>query len=260
MSAPLVIKIGGAIMESPDALNALFSVVKKLQTLKQSVVIVHGGGCVADELLAQAGFVSKKVDGLRVSEPEHMPVITGALAGTVNKALVASANTLNLTAVGLALHDGNMIKCSPAAEFLGCVGIPKPNQQAFLTTVVNNNCLAIISSIGALDNGQLVNVNADDAAVAISQLIQGDLILLTDVAGVKGADGEYMSDLNSQQAEQLINDGVIAGGMIAKVNAALTAANQLRRSIAVASWKTPEQLLKLQNGHVFGTRIQPSLS
>ncbi len=258
MITPLVIKIGGAIMESAKALSKLFAVVKTLQEKQYQVVIVHGGGGVVDELLSQAGFTSKKVDGLRVSEPEHMPIITGALAGTVNKALVASANTHGLSAVGLALHDGNMIQCRAAQPSLGCVGLPMPDQSNFLDSVINTDNLAIISSIGSLGNGQLVNVNADDAAVAISQLINADLIFLTDVAGVKGANGDYLSDLNFQQAQQLINDGVIAGGMVAKVNAAFRAANQLRRSIAVASWKTPEQLIELQQGKVFGTRIQPS--
>ncbi|WNC72098.1 acetylglutamate kinase [Thalassotalea psychrophila] len=258
MSTPLVIKIGGAIMESPQALIKLFKVVKTLQDNKQSIIVVHGGGCVADELLAKAGYISKKVNGLRVSEPEHMAIITGALAGTVNKALVASANTVGLSAVGLALHDGQMIKCTPAEEFLGCVGVPSANDDTFINALVNGNSIAIISSIGSLDNGQLVNVNADDAAVAISQLVNGNLILLTDVAGVKGASGEYLDSLNYNDAKQLIKQGVIDGGMIAKVNAAFTAATQLRRSIAVASWKTPEQLITLQQGNVFGTRIEPN--
>ncbi|WNC68818.1 acetylglutamate kinase [Thalassotalea nanhaiensis] len=259
MSTPLVIKIGGAIMESPQALIELFKVVKTLQDNVQAIIVVHGGGCVADELLAKAGYTSKKVNGLRVSEPEHMPIITGALAGTVNKALVASANTVGLSAVGLALHDGQMIKCTPAEEFLGCVGVPTPNDDAFINALVTGNSVAIISSIGCLDNGQLVNVNADDAAVAISQLVNGNLILLTDVAGVKGASGEYLASLNHKDAQQLIEQGVIDGGMIAKVNAAFTAATQLRRSIAVASWKTPEQLITLQQGNVFGTRIEPNI-
>jgi len=101
------------------------------------------------------------------------------------------------------------------------------------------------------------NVNADDAAVAICQLLNAELILLTDVNGVKGATGEYLTSLNYQQAKKLIDRGVIAGGMTAKVNAALGAANKLRRSIAVASWQSPEQIVDLLNGASIGTRIQP---
>lgn len=256
--APLIIKIGGAIMESKSALMALFNVIKSLQQNHQHIVIVHGGGCVVDQLLDQANFTSTKVNGLRVSEVEHMPIISGALAGTVNKNLVAKANALGLQAVGLALHDGQMIRCTKAEESLGCVGVPKPKSKQLINALLANNSLPIICSIGCLDNGDLVNVNADDAAVAISELVDGNLILLTDVAGVKGADGQYLEHLTNKQANTLIEQGVIAGGMVAKVNAAFIAANRLRRSIAVASWKTPEQLMNLQQGKVFGTRIEPT--
>ncbi|WP_371187790.1 acetylglutamate kinase [Thalassotalea maritima] len=258
LSKPLVIKIGGAIAQSDQALTSLFCVVAKLQQHGQAVVIVHGGGCVADVMLQQAGFISHKVDGLRVSEQAHMPIIAGALAGTVNKQIVAIANNQQLSAVGLALHDGQTLSCIPAAEHLGCVGIPSPSEGALLNTLLATNVLPIFNSIGALADGQLVNVNADDAAVAITQLVDGELVLLTDVAGVKGADQQYLTSLDHHMAQQLISDGVITDGMVAKVNAAFVAANHLRRSIAVASWKTPEQLFALTTGDSIGTRIIPN--
>ncbi|TKB46709.1 acetylglutamate kinase [Thalassotalea mangrovi] len=254
---PLVIKIGGAIMENAVALDNLFAVLAQLQQ-QRGVIIVHGGGCVVDQHLNQAGFTSEKVNGLRVSAKSHMPLITGALAGTVNKQLVAQANAKQMNAVGLALHDGNMIHCSPAAAELGQVGLPTAANGQLVELLLQLKMLPVICSIGQLNDGQLVNVNADDAAVAISDLVAGELLLLTDVAGVKGANGEYLSSLTQADAEQLISAGIIAGGMIAKVNAAFAAANRLRRSIAVTSWKVPEQLLTLHKGQLLGTRIEPN--
>jgi len=261
MKKPVVIKIGGAILDgysqgSSSALTALLKVIASLEN--QPVVIVHGGGCVVDEMLAQAGFVTEKKHGLRVTPKVHIPIISGALAGSVNKAIVASAASLNLSAVGLSLTDGEMVQCKLSSLQLGQVGEPSPYSSALLDTLLKANFLPIISSIGALCNGELVNVNADDAAVAICQLLNAELLLLTDVNGVKGAKGEYLTTLNNQQAEKLIKAGVIAGGMTAKVNAALHAANKLRRSIAVASWQSPEQIVDLLNGGNIGTRIQPS--
>lgn len=258
MITPMVIKIGGAIMENKPALSQLFTIINTLIAQQQQVIIVHGGGCVVDELLSKAQFVSKKINGLRVTEPEHMPIIAGALSGSVNKSLVANANVIGLSAVGLSLADANMIECAPAQAYLGAVGIPKAKDASLLNTLLKNQYVPIVSSIGALADGSLVNVNADDAAVAISLLVGGNLILLTDVAGVKGADDQYLAELDSHTAKKLIEQGVIAGGMVAKVNAAFHAANTLRRSIAVASWKAPEQLLKVQTNELFGTRIQPS--
>lgn len=254
---PLVIKIGGAILEKEDALKSLLAVIATLKT-DAKVVLVHGGGCVVDEMLAQAGFTTVKKHGLRVTPKEQIGLISGALAGTVNKSIVATANSMNLTAVGLSLTDGDMIACTKSELDLGEVGVPSPKSSQLLDSLLNNNFLPVVSSIGALANGDLVNVNADDAAVAICQLLNAELLLLTDVNGVKGSDGEYLTSLNSEQAALLIEAGVIAGGMTAKVNAALQAANQLRRSIAVASWQSPEQIPSLLNGQGMGTQILPN--
>jgi acetylglutamate kinase len=258
---PLVIKIGGAILEQPVALNALLSVLKNLTEQspnKQTIVLVHGGGCVVDEMLSQAGFTSTKKHGLRVTPREQMPIISGALAGNVNKGIVAKANSLQLNAVGLSLIDGNMVNCQLNEQGLGAVGEPSPKSSALLDSLLQNNFMPVICSIGALANGELVNVNADDAAVAICQLLNAELLLLTDVDGVWDAQGQCLSSLNTSQANALINQGVIAGGMTAKVNAALNAAHHLRRSIAVASWKTPEKIVQLLAGDHIGTRILPN--
>jgi len=253
---PLVIKIGGAILEKPEALNSLLKVISSLK--EQAVVLVHGGGCVVDEMLSQAGFITEKKHGLRVSPQEQMAIISGALAGNVNKTIVAAATNLKVPAVGLSLSDGDMVTCTLSEKELGMVGEPQAHNSKLLDSLLNHNFLPVVSSIGALSSGELVNVNADDAAVVICQLLNAELLLLTDVNGVKDGSGIYIDSLNSAQAKGLIEQGVIAGGMTAKVNAALYAANQLRRSIAVASWQSPEQILSLLDGENIGTRIQPN--
>ncbi len=255
MKKLLVIKIGGAILEKASALTNLLTVISQLK--EQSVVLVHGGGCVVDDMLAQAGFVTEKKHGLRVTPKAQIPTISGALAGTVNKSIVATAVAMKIPAVGLALTDGDMVTCQLSQQDLGQVGIPNAQNSKLLDVLLQGGFFPVISSIGALDNGDLVNVNADDAAVVICQLLNADLLLLTDVNGVKGASGDYLTSLNSEQAKNLIAEGVIAGGMTAKVNAALHAAKQLQRSIAVASWQSPEQIMQLLNGERIGTLIQP---
>jgi len=264
INKPLVIKIGGAILDDQasgkgSALSKLLTVIAKMiSNTKQKIVLVHGGGCVVDEMLAQAGFVTEKKHGLRVTPKQQIPVISGALAGNVNKGIVANAISMKLPAVGLSLMDGDMVECLLSDENLGEVGVAKAKDSKLLDTLLNADFLPIIASIGALDNGDLVNVNADDAAVVICQLLNAELLLLTDVNGVKDASGEYLQSLDTLQAKQLIEQGVIAGGMTAKVNAALHAAKQLRRSIAVASWQSPEKIINFLNGDAIGTRIQPS--
>jgi len=262
MKKPLVIKIGGAILDHQEAgkLSALEALLVEISKLEdQPVVLVHGGGCVVDELLAQAGFTTEKKNGLRVTPKAQIPVISGALAGHVNKKIVASASSLGIASVGLSLNDGNMVNCTKSDKDLGEVGVPSPHNSQLLDVLISAKLFPIVSSIGALANGDLVNVNADDAAVVICQLLNAELLLLTDVNGVKGADGEYIDLLDQALATDLIDQGVIAGGMTAKVNAAFKAANKLRRSIAVASWQSPEQLTALIAGESVGTRIQPNV-
>lgn len=253
-----VIKIGGAILAKSSALTAFLVAVQQLVNDGHKIVLVHGGGITVDDMLAQANFTTKKVDGLRVTPKSQIATIVGALAGTVNKTLVANAQSIGLLSVGLSLLDGNSVNCQPADVKLEQVGLPTAGNAALLTSLLNNHFLPIICSIGALANGQLVNVNADDAAVAVSQLLNAELVLLTDVKGVNDAHGNTIEQLNFTLAEQLIADGVISGGMIAKVNAAMHAAKSLRRSIAVASWDCPAQLVQLLNGQPTGTRILPT--
>jgi len=255
MKKPLVIKIGGAILERQDALISLLKVIKSLRNEK--VVLVHGGGCVVDHMLAQAGLQSEKRHGLRVTPAQHMPIISGALAGTVNKTIVAQATLQKISAIGLSLADGGIAQCQLNTEGLGAVGLPTAHSSKLLDMLLNNGFMPVISSIGALANGEMVNVNADDAAVTICQLLNAELLLLTDVNGVKDCEGNYLQSIDKSLAQSLIEQGVIAGGMTAKINAAIHAANQLRRSIAVASWKTPEQILNLLAGDAIGTRVQP---
>lgn len=101
----------------------------------------------------------------------------------------------------------------------------------------------------------MLNVNADLAAAAICQLVQGQLVLLTDVPGILDGDGKLISELNSEQAAALVQQGVIKGGMKVKLDAALDTAQALRRSISVAGWQHPQDLLNLMRQQAVGTRI-----
>ena len=131
---PLVIKIGGAILTQKSALYSLLAVIKKLPD--QAVVLVHGGGCVVDDMLKQSGFTTEKKNGLRITPKTQIPVISGALAGNVNKAIVASAASLKLSAVGLSLGDGEMVQCQLSPLQLGQVGEPSPYNSSLLDTLL----------------------------------------------------------------------------------------------------------------------------
>lgn len=255
---PLVLKVGGALLESADAQAQLFNVIDDIINSGVAVVLVHGGGCLVEDWLAQAGMVSEKLDGLRVTPGSQIELVTGALAGAANKKLVARAKASALNAVGLSLADGDMVSAAQLDVRLGQVGQCQPKENVLLTTLMAKNYVPIISSIAADNEGELLNINADQAAQAIAQLLQGKLILLSDVPGVLDGNKQLIPTLYRQQAEALVEDGVIVGGMKVKVDAAFATAQALNDSIVIASWKSPQHLLALVDGKACGTTIDAS--
>lgn len=258
MSNTLVIKVGGAFMQAEDAAVALLTTIAKLQK-SYIVVLVHGGGTMVEELLTALDLTSKKIDGLRVTPKAHMPYITGALAGTANKQLCGLAIQAGISPVGLSLLDGNMCTGTIMSEELGAVGSVKAGDATLLKALAATYMLPIISSIGADNKGNLLNVNADQAATAIAQLLDAELLLLSDVPGVLDANKDLIEQLDSELIDTLITQNIIRDGMIVKVQAALTAANSLGRSVTIASWKDADKLLGLLQQHTIGSKIFPQI-
>ncbi|MCK6263178.1 acetylglutamate kinase [Vibrio sp. ZSDE26] len=255
---PLVIKLGGAALSCSDTLSQLFAAIETYQQQAQrQIVIVHGGGYLVDDLMAQLNLKTVKKNGLRVTPYEQIPVIAGALAGTANKLLQGQAIKDGLNAIGLSLADGGLCQVEELNPELGAVGKAVPGDSTVLQAILNTGALPIISSIGLTQQGQLMNVNADQAAVAVAGALDAELVLLSDVSGVLDGKGHLIESLTEQQAEALIKGQVITDGMIVKVEAALEAANDLGRSIQVATWRYPEKLAKLFAGECIGTLFLP---
>ncbi|MFA0029068.1 acetylglutamate kinase [Vibrio breoganii] len=255
---PLVIKLGGAALECSETLSKLFKAIEQAsQQSQRSIVIVHGGGYLVDELLNSLQLTSTKKDGLRVTPVEQIPLITGALAGTANKMLQGEAIKAGLKTVGLCLADGGLCKVEQLDPELGAVGKAALGDSSLLQGILATNTLPIISSIGLTNSGQMMNVNADQAAVAVAGALDAELALLSDVSGVLDGKGHLLESLNEQQADALIQGQVITDGMIVKVQAALQAASDLGRPIQVASWRYPEKLDQLFAGQNVGTLFQP---
>ncbi|KGQ63755.1 acetylglutamate kinase [Gallibacterium anatis] len=255
---PLVIKVGGALLDTPQAMQNLISTLAQFKrTQQRQIVIVHGGGCIVDELMQRLNLPVQKKQGLRVTPADQIDIITGALAGIANKKLVAMAKTAGLNVVGLSLGDGNLTTATQLDAELGHVATVQPKQAALLNTLLKADFLPIISSIAIDDDGRLMNVNADQAATAIATLLQAELVMLSDVDGVLDQQKNLIAELNTVQIENLISEQVITDGMIVKVKAALTAAQALNQAVEIANWKKPEKLADLFSGQRIGTRIAP---
>ena len=256
--APLVIKLGGAALSCTQTLSQLFGAIAAYQKLAQrQIAIVHGGGYLVDELMAKLQFETVKKNGLRVTPYEQIPVIAGALAGTANKLLQGQAIADGLNAVGLSLADGGLCDVEELDPELGAVGKASPGNSTLLQALLNAGALPIISSIGLTEKGQMMNVNADQAAVAVAGALDANLVFLSDVTGVLDGKGHLIPILSDQEAQGLIEGKVITDGMIVKVRSAIEAAKDLGRVVEVASWRSPEKLTRLLSGERIGTQFLP---
>ena len=241
-----VIKLGGSLLEQPEAVSALF---QSLQQNDDDIVLVHGGGALVQQWLTTAGLQSEKVNGLRVSPEQHMLYIVGGLAGAANKTLMKQAITAGLKPIGLTLYEAGVL-CAKQSENLGQVGVCQTSEATpvLLADLLMHGYLPIISSIGFGENGEWFNVNADDAAVAVAATYNADLLLITDVEAVRDGSGNPLSHLNSESIQQLTQAGVIKDGMEVKVRGALSAAKRLRRCVRIGSWN-------VMNNPFSGTQI-----
>ena len=233
----LIIKLGGALIENDAALTALYrGLTDYLKTNTRPIVLVHGGGCLVDDLLKGLGMKSEKKNGLRVTPKEQIPFITGALAGTANKLMLAKAKTMGVNAVGLCLTDGSITKVTQRDPELGCVGTATTGDAKLLEVLLGAGYMPTVT-------------------LAIS--LHADLALLSDVDGILDKDGKLIAEMTGDYAEKLINQGIISGGMEVKVKAALKAARQLNKPLSVASWRYPDKLSALLSGEAIGTRVLP---
>lgn len=254
MTSPVVIKVGGALIDDTAAAKNLFANIAQLQSTRP-VCLVHGGGPLVESLMADLSLASEKIDGLRVTPDEHMPYVCGALAGTANKQLTAAALATGLVPVGLSLIDGDMVSCTAIDEKYGAVGQTQANNPTVLQSLLASGVLPVFSSIGSSRQGRLLNVNADQAATAIAQLLDADLLLLSNVPGVLDGSKNLVAELNGTTSESLKQDGVITDGMAVKVDAAFDAANTLKRPVTIASWAA--SLTDIVS-HTTGTLIIPN--
>ncbi|MBG2875314.1 acetylglutamate kinase [Proteus alimentorum] len=253
---PLIIKLGGVLLDNEEALTRFFTALQQYRSMhSRPLVIVHGGGCLVDELMGKLQLPVVKKQGLRVTPADQIDIITGALAGSANKTLLSWATKFGLNGVGLSLGDGQLAKVTQINEELGHVGNANPGSPDLLNLLLGAGYLPIISSIGMTEKGELMNVNADQAATAIAETLGADLVLLSDVSGILDGKGQKIAEMSAEKAQMLIDQGIITDGMIVKVNAALEAAKTLGRPVEIASWRHAEKLTTLFNGVAVGTRI-----
>ena len=262
---PIVMKLGGALLDDPAANAPFFAALAQFIQHNQNVVLVHGGGKSVDRHLELLGFKSEKRDGIRITPPQHMQEIAGVLAGQMNSRLVGLLQSRGVNAVGLTLADGATTTARKTEKFsfdAGRVGEITGGDMNLIQTLLRNGCTPIFSSIAMDSEGELLNINADEAAASIARIVSARLlVLLTDVAGVKDGAGNIIHSMDRADVERLTQSGAITGGMLAKVRGALEASEQSGVATLVAGWNDGNVLKNLDNLgnlNVSGTLFMPA--
>ncbi|MDA8191126.1 acetylglutamate kinase [Acidiferrobacter thiooxydans] len=232
-----VIKYGGNAMVDPALKDGFARDIVLMKLVGMNPVVVHGGGPQIGRLLSRIGKESQFVQGMRVTDQETMDVVEMVLGGLVNKEIVHLINRHGGKAVGLSGKDGAMIKARKLALHavpgeglpseiidIGHVGEVTGINAELVSLLDGGDFIPVIAPIGIGDDGATYNINADLVAGSLAATLSAEkLLLLTNTAGVLGADGQLMARVDAAHVERLVAEGVIHGGMLPKVRCALDA-------------------------------------
>lgn len=257
---PIVVKIGGALLDAPDARSAFLDRFAEAANAGSPLALVHGGGAAVDRHLDRLGVITERRDGIRITPPELMLEIAAILVGQVSTQLLSELRARGTVSSALRLADDEGIKVQRLARDFnpGAVGTVTGGRAALLRDLIESGRVPVIASIGMLEDGTLLNVNADDAASGVARSVGARaLLLLTDVPGVLDADGEVIRTLDSKTIEQAINDGIITGGMVPKVEAARSAAADANCPVVIGSWSNARVLSHPLDPDTVATSILP---
>lgn len=223
----IVIKYGGHAMENEELKDSFAQDIVLMKFIGINPVIVHGGGPQIDDMLKRLGKKSEFKRGLRVTDAETMEIVEMVLVGKVNKEIVSLINQHGGQAVGLSGRDGGLIKAKKVKADIGRVGeVDRINPQV-IESLDDSKFIPVIAPVGEGEDGKAYNINADIVAGKIASSLKAEkFILLTDVEGVLDNNKKLISSLDAKKASDAIKKGVIAGGMIPKVECCLDAVKE----------------------------------
>lgn len=243
----VVAKYGGNAMTDPQLKESVMQDILLLQLVGVKVILVHGGGPEISAMLKKLSIESHFENGLRVTDDDTMEVVQMVLAGKVNKSLAADLSALGGRAVGLCGIDGGLIKVHQKNEKLGHVGEIDEINTKILDDLLDGGFIPVISSIGIDDDGNPYNINADTAAAKIAAALHAEsMVVMSNINGVlrdKDDENSLISQMSLADAEELKKSGIIAGGMIPKVDCCTNAVKEGVKKVFIINGEIPHAIL-----------------
>ncbi|MBR3849738.1 MAG: acetylglutamate kinase [Oscillospiraceae bacterium] len=243
----VVVKYGGNAMVDEHLKQQVMEDVAFLWLIGVKVVLVHGGGPEISDLMKKLGKEPKFIDGLRVTDKETVDIVQMALAGKVNKTLVSLLESKGGKAIGISGMDGRLIECTKKDERLGYVGDITKVHIDPVTDLLEKGYIPVISTLGCDREGNVYNINGDTAAAHIAGALGAErFVLMTDIAGLmrdKDDPASLISEVSLAEIDELLQQGVISGGMIPKVGCCVTAIRQGVSKVVIMDGRVPHAIL-----------------
>ncbi len=239
----IIIKCGGSVLIDPNLFNLFIQDVVVIKNLGLTPIILHGGGKRINNKLSELNVESTFIKGLRVTDKNTIKVVEDVLI-EFNKEIINTLRDQKCATKSITTKENNIILVKPEKEELGFVGIPNEIDQNILNKIIETNEIPVIAPIGLDKNGQTYNVNADTAAGAIAKELKSRrLLLMTDIEGVMDSNNNLVTEITPEVAKKMIDDEVIKGGMIPKINTCIDAVNNGVRGVVIIDGRKPHSIL-----------------
>lgn len=258
----IVVKYGGSAMVDEALKRQVIEDVTLLKLVGFKPIIVHGGGKEISRWVGKVGMEPQFINGLRITDTDTMEVVEMVL-GKVNKSLVQLVEELGVRAIGISGKDGGLLKADKklsGGEDIGFVGEVKKVNAEILYDLLEKDFLPIVCPVGLDDEYNTYNINADDAACAIARAVEAEkLAFLTDIEGVYKDPGDpksLISELRIDEAQELMNEGYIGGGMLPKLQNCIDAIENGVSRVHILDGRIPHcLLLEIFTNRGIGTAI-----
>ena len=239
----IVIKCGGSVLLEKNLFDQFVEDISIVNKLGLSAIVVHGGGKNIKKKLNEKNIESNFINGLRVTDKNTINIVEEALL-ELNFEIVDQIKNYQANAVSVTPKNGNVIKVIPEKKELGLVGYPSEINKKKILEIINDKKVPVILPMGVGEDRKIYNINADTAAGSVAQgLNSRRLLLMTDVEGVLDRNNKLITEINSEVAKNMLNDGSISGGMIPKIKTCLDSINNGVTGVVIVDGRIPHSIL-----------------
>ena len=239
----IVIKCGGKVLLDPILLDGMIGDIAILKKLGLTPILVHGGGLGIKKKLDELNIESKFIMGLRVTDEKMIKIVEETMI-EFNKEIIKALEKKSCKVKSITIKENNIIYVEQENKELGYVGKPVKVNTDLINDIIQKDFIPIVTPMGLDQKGQAYNINADTTAAALARSLKSRrLLLATDVEGVLDKNEKLISEIRSYEAEKLINDQTIHGGMIPKIKTCIEAVNNSVRGVVIIDGRRPHSIL-----------------